>query len=47
MKATGIIESAQVRSDMISFCFPGRILTVMWQTYELGRRGKEFITGIV
>lgn len=47
MKVKVIIESVQVRSDRISFCFPSSILTVMWQIYELGRRGKELRTGIV
>lgn len=36
-------ESAQVRSVRISFCFTSSILSVMWQMYELGKRGKEFM----
>lgn len=47
MKTKGITDSAQVRSDRISFCLTSNILAVMWQMYELGKTQKEFMVVIV
>lgn len=40
MKARGIIESAQVRSERISVCFSSSIVAVVWQMYRPGEERK-------